>query len=90
VVDRRLVGRNPGKFLTRAGFTQFAEAMDGRSQYAVEIREGVYATARAAAACLCGRTISTCTVAGKLGSCSHCTTTTGGAIWKLATLLAPQ
>jgi hypothetical protein len=42
----------PRNILTRAGFTQLAEVMAGRSQGAVETREGVYATARAAAACL--------------------------------------
>jgi type IV secretory pathway TraG/TraD family ATPase VirD4 len=42
----------PRNILTRAGFTQLAAVMAGRSQGAVETREGVYATARAAAACL--------------------------------------
>jgi len=42
----------PRNILARHGFTQLAEAMTGRSQGAVETREGVYATARAAAACL--------------------------------------
>ncbi len=42
----------PRNILTRAGFTQLADVMAGRSQGAVETREGVYATARAAAACL--------------------------------------
>ena len=42
----------PRNILARAGFTQLAEVMAGRSQGAVETREGVYATARAAASCL--------------------------------------
>jgi type IV secretory pathway TraG/TraD family ATPase VirD4 len=42
----------PRNILTRAGFTQLADTMAGRSQGAHETREGVYATARAAAACL--------------------------------------
>jgi type IV secretory pathway TraG/TraD family ATPase VirD4 len=42
----------PRNILTRGGFTQLAQVMAGRSQGAHETREGVYATARAAAACL--------------------------------------
>lgn len=42
----------PRNILAAAGFTQLADVMAGRSQGAVETREGVYATARAAAACL--------------------------------------
>jgi len=42
----------PRNILARAGFTQLADVMAGRSQGAVETREGVYASARAAAACL--------------------------------------
>lgn len=42
----------PRNILTTAGFTQLADVMAGRSQGALETREGVYATARAAAACL--------------------------------------
>ncbi len=42
----------PRNILSKHGFTQVAETMTGRSQGAVETREGVYATARAAAACL--------------------------------------
>ena len=42
----------PRNILTRGGFTQLADVMTGRSHGAHETREGVYATARAAAACL--------------------------------------
>ena len=42
----------PRNILAAAGFTQLADVMAGRSQGALETREGVYATARAAAACL--------------------------------------
>lgn len=42
----------PRNHLARAGFTQLADVMAGRSQGAHETREGVYATARAAAASL--------------------------------------
>ncbi|WP_285623802.1 TraM recognition domain-containing protein [Kineosporia sp. NBRC 101677] len=42
----------PRNILAEHGFAQLADVMTGRSQGAVETREGVYATARAAAACL--------------------------------------
>ncbi len=42
----------PRNILHARGFTQLADVMAGRSQGAHETREGVYATARAAAACL--------------------------------------
>lgn len=42
----------PRNILAAHGFIQLADVMAGRSQGAVETREGVYATARAAAACL--------------------------------------
>jgi type IV secretory pathway TraG/TraD family ATPase VirD4 len=42
----------PRNILAAAGFTQLADVMAGRSQGALETREGVYATARAAAASL--------------------------------------
>ncbi len=42
----------PRNILDRAGFTALAQTMAGRSQGAHETREGVYATARAAAATL--------------------------------------
>lgn len=42
----------PQNILTKHGFAQLAHVMTGRAQGAVETREGVYATARAAAACL--------------------------------------
>jgi type IV secretory pathway TraG/TraD family ATPase VirD4 len=62
-VDRRPLGQvgewltavssvEPRNILARAGFTQLAAVMAGRSQGAVETREGVYATARAATAAL--------------------------------------
>ena len=47
----------PRNILTEHGFVQLAEVMTGRSQGAVETREGVYATARAATACLSDPTI---------------------------------
>ena len=49
----------PRNILAAAGFTQLADTMAGRSQGALETREGVYATARAAAACLSDPTIMT-------------------------------
>lgn len=42
----------PRTILARNGFTQLADVMTGRSHGAHETREGVYATARAAATCL--------------------------------------
>ncbi|WP_158220367.1 type IV secretory system conjugative DNA transfer family protein [Kineosporia sp. A_224] len=42
----------PYNILTEHGFVELAESMAGRAGGAAETREGVYATARAAAACL--------------------------------------